>query len=152
MIRRPPRSTRTDTLFPYTTLFRSARRRRPAPPPRRSPWGAPAARAAHAPAAVRRRRPGTAWARRRRSGRRGRRLGQPPKAFRGTDPGSLAALRFRFRFVRRRGPAVLDDAVERLARLDHAQLAARALLDRGAAVLALELGHFRGQRIGRAPV
>src|SRR3546814_11833460 len=25
MIRRPPRSTRTDTLFPYTTLFRSAR-------------------------------------------------------------------------------------------------------------------------------
>src|SRR3546814_2968084 len=34
MIRRPPRSTRTDTLFPYTTLFRS--------PPRvgvgRLPW------------------------------------------------------------------------------------------------------------------
>src|SRR3546814_4165693 len=28
MIRRPPRSTRTDTLFPYTTLFRS-----PAPSP-----------------------------------------------------------------------------------------------------------------------
>src|SRR3546814_7795634 len=27
MIRRPPRSTRTDTLFPYTTLFRSADRR-----------------------------------------------------------------------------------------------------------------------------
>src|SRR3546814_9579828 len=26
MIRRPPRSTRTDTLFPYTTLFRSASR------------------------------------------------------------------------------------------------------------------------------
>src|SRR3546814_13017023 len=25
MIRRPPRSTRTDTLFPYTTLFRSDR-------------------------------------------------------------------------------------------------------------------------------
>src|SRR3546814_6665196 len=43
MIRRPPRSTRTDTLFPYTTLFRSTPRRRhrsrrskhlpPAPPP-----------------------------------------------------------------------------------------------------------------------
>src|SRR3546814_8138948 len=40
MIRRPPRSTRTDTLFPYTTLFRSAqvprlRRRHPphGPPP-----------------------------------------------------------------------------------------------------------------------
>src|SRR3546814_7458634 len=29
MLRRPPRSTRTDTLFPYTTLFRSA------PPDRR---------------------------------------------------------------------------------------------------------------------
>src|SRR3546814_3614046 len=29
MIRRPPRSTRTDTLFPYTTLFRS-----PSPPRR----------------------------------------------------------------------------------------------------------------------
>src|SRR3546814_18154085 len=27
MIRRPPRSTRTDTLFPYTTLFRSTLRR-----------------------------------------------------------------------------------------------------------------------------
>src|SRR3546814_4612198 len=26
MYRRPPRSTRTDTLFPYTTLFRSCRR------------------------------------------------------------------------------------------------------------------------------
>src|SRR3546814_3079920 len=26
MIRRPPRSTRTDTPFPYTTLFRSGRR------------------------------------------------------------------------------------------------------------------------------
>src|SRR3546814_5730236 len=33
MIRRPPRSTRTDTLFPYTTLFRSTGdgSRRPAP-------------------------------------------------------------------------------------------------------------------------
>src|SRR3546814_10854686 len=31
MLRRPPRSTRTDTLFPYTTLFRSIRRsQRPA--------------------------------------------------------------------------------------------------------------------------
>src|SRR3546814_11983359 len=28
MIRLPPRSTRTDTLFPYTTLFRSGRRHR----------------------------------------------------------------------------------------------------------------------------
>src|SRR3546814_2969227 len=29
MIRRPPRSTRTDTLFPYTTLFRSLEREAP---------------------------------------------------------------------------------------------------------------------------
>src|SRR3546814_1590664 len=29
MIRRPPRSTRTDTLFPYTTLFRSLDLRNP---------------------------------------------------------------------------------------------------------------------------
>src|SRR3546814_14515400 len=29
MLRRPPRSTRTDTLFPYTTLFRSFGARRP---------------------------------------------------------------------------------------------------------------------------
>src|SRR3546814_2527328 len=49
MIRRPPRSTLTDTLFPYTTLFRSPRRERQPvagdpereegplpPPPRRS--------------------------------------------------------------------------------------------------------------------
>src|SRR3546814_15818910 len=39
MIRRPPRSTRTDTLFPYTTLFRSRqsggnRQSRGAAPPR----------------------------------------------------------------------------------------------------------------------
>src|SRR3546814_12513410 len=32
IIRRPPRSTRTDTLFPYTTLFRSAVLRRIAVP------------------------------------------------------------------------------------------------------------------------
>src|SRR3546814_14449329 len=38
MIRRPPRSTRTDTLFPYTTLFRSeswSRRGRGRDPPDR---------------------------------------------------------------------------------------------------------------------
>src|SRR3546814_11293784 len=39
MIRRPPRSTRTDTLFPYTTLFRSILRLRHY----RSPWGLAAA-------------------------------------------------------------------------------------------------------------
>src|SRR3546814_1727903 len=32
MIRRPPRSTRTDTLFPYTTLFRSPARQFSDPP------------------------------------------------------------------------------------------------------------------------
>src|SRR3546814_2954779 len=36
MIRRPPRSTRTDTLFPYTTLFRSAHCRDRPPPHARS--------------------------------------------------------------------------------------------------------------------
>src|SRR3546814_10725373 len=36
MIRRPPRSTRTDTLFPYTTLFRS----RHIPRPRCRHWAA----------------------------------------------------------------------------------------------------------------
>src|SRR3546814_17681421 len=57
MIRRPPRSTRTDTLFPYTTLFRALRARdrpasRPAArhekaPPRQA--AAPAGRAAAPP-------------------------------------------------------------------------------------------------------
>src|SRR3546814_14463452 len=37
MIRRPPRSTRTDTLFPYTTLFRSAVAARCAPNRQRCP-------------------------------------------------------------------------------------------------------------------
>src|SRR3546814_3611414 len=36
MIRRPPRSTRTDTLFPYTTLFRSYERIGLLPKPRRT--------------------------------------------------------------------------------------------------------------------
>src|SRR3546814_17527326 len=42
MIRRPPRSTRIDTLFPYTTLFRSARPQhaaRAAPGPAQRPVG-----------------------------------------------------------------------------------------------------------------
>src|SRR3546814_8948828 len=47
MIRQPPRSTRTDTLFPYTTLFRSPRpiRRNASPPSRhgRAKSAAPAA-------------------------------------------------------------------------------------------------------------
>src|SRR3546814_9520695 len=37
MIRRTPRFTRTDTLFPYTTLFRSRHRSGHAPPRRGSP-------------------------------------------------------------------------------------------------------------------
>src|SRR3546814_7769935 len=41
MIRRPPRSTRTDTLFPYTTLFRSAL---PGRVPRRKRGAGPLAR------------------------------------------------------------------------------------------------------------
>src|SRR3546814_19797145 len=36
MIRQPPRSTRTDTLFPYTTLFRSCSRRSKCGPAGRS--------------------------------------------------------------------------------------------------------------------
>src|SRR3546814_7005049 len=40
MTRRPPRSTRTDTLFPYTTLFRSPRRRPDSGPEDPEPWTA----------------------------------------------------------------------------------------------------------------
>src|SRR3546814_13199258 len=42
MIRRPPRSTRTDTLFPYTTLFRSSGTPRPPGSPARGSAPAPA--------------------------------------------------------------------------------------------------------------
>src|SRR3546814_9018535 len=45
MIRRPPRSTRTDTLFPYTTLFRSPFRTGKRSTPPKSPAPATAARA-----------------------------------------------------------------------------------------------------------
>src|SRR3546814_6384596 len=38
MIRRPPRSTRTDTLFPYTTLFRSHDHALPDEAPRQCRW------------------------------------------------------------------------------------------------------------------
>src|SRR5690606_12111938 len=108
--------------------------------------GAPAARAAHAPAAVRRPRRCTAWARRRRNGRRDRPRVRPPTACPEPGPGSLDLSRFRAWLAGRKRRPVLDHAVERLARLDHAQFAARTLLDRGAAVLALELGHLGGQR------
>src|SRR3546814_8250776 len=46
MIRRPPRSTRTDTLFPYTTLFRSHRRPALTRPSRGGDFGRVAADAA----------------------------------------------------------------------------------------------------------
>src|SRR3546814_2559565 len=64
MILRPPRSTRTDTLFPYTTLFRSLLRGglRPRPPrepqgrlPLRPGGGAPDGEAGRAPRRQRRR-------------------------------------------------------------------------------------------------
>src|SRR3546814_4751460 len=38
MIRRPPRSTRADPLFPYTTLFRAFRQLRPSCAPSSPPW------------------------------------------------------------------------------------------------------------------
>src|SRR3546814_5477532 len=41
MIRRPPRSTRTDTLFPYTTLFRSTPDELVAPPSAEAPSAEP---------------------------------------------------------------------------------------------------------------
>src|SRR3546814_11670108 len=41
MIRRPPRSTRTDTLCPYTTLFRSETGDRPDPQPIEAGRGGP---------------------------------------------------------------------------------------------------------------
>src|SRR3546814_11079280 len=50
MIRRPPRSTRTDTLFPYTTLFRSRRPDRPSAAPRGSTRRRRPARAKSRPA------------------------------------------------------------------------------------------------------
>src|SRR3546814_1876352 len=48
MIRRPPRSTRTDTLFPYTTLFRSRHAQDRQGDPRRTGQIGPRARRADA--------------------------------------------------------------------------------------------------------
>src|SRR3546814_2799859 len=56
MIRRPPRSTRTDTLFPYTTLFRSARRDDQRDRPRRPRRGHERYSQGRAPRPARRRR------------------------------------------------------------------------------------------------
>src|SRR3546814_2709144 len=60
MIRRPPRSTRTDTLFPYTTLFRSAESPRAAPV---RPGEVPARRLPPVPARVAPRHPPASGAR-----------------------------------------------------------------------------------------
>src|SRR3546814_4858817 len=49
MKRRPPRSTRTDTLFPYTTLFRSTARRCAARPVSAETSAATAARTKRSP-------------------------------------------------------------------------------------------------------
>src|SRR6056297_2057186 len=56
MMRRPPRPTRTDTLFPYTTLFRAARRS-PRWPPARPGQAGPGPGQAGPPAFARSRRP-----------------------------------------------------------------------------------------------
>src|SRR3546814_11532124 len=50
MIRRPPRSTRTDTLFPYTTLFRSRPWGRAGSPHRRGVSSSPTPIASRRPA------------------------------------------------------------------------------------------------------
>src|SRR3546814_18566496 len=52
MLRRPPRSTRTDTLFPYTTLCRSDRHRDAAGPDQREAGGCRCARVLRLLAAV----------------------------------------------------------------------------------------------------
>src|SRR3546814_15893282 len=54
LIRRPPRSTRTDSLFPYTTLFRSGRVLPSAPArsrhgPAQTPWSGPCSLYRHNP-------------------------------------------------------------------------------------------------------
>src|SRR3546814_12959228 len=76
MIRRPPRSTRTDTLFPYTTLFRSAARpRRPRPLPQLGLGR----RKAEGPLSYHRTRPARTWRQRlvaRRQLRHGRQIGR----------------------------------------------------------------------------
>src|SRR3546814_21185665 len=104
MIRRPPRSTRTDTLFPYTTLFLSPGHRRTAaatvagagprhparPPARAARFLRRTSRRAHraqAPGLVREGSPGTRPLPRRGQPRRdrGRGAGPPPRLLRRPD-------------------------------------------------------------------
>src|SRR3546814_1466795 len=68
MIRRPPRSTRTDTLFPYTTLFRS-----PASGGRSCPAALARRRSRNGPDRLRSRNVCCAWGRRGHKVRRGER-------------------------------------------------------------------------------
>src|SRR3546814_16668560 len=83
MLRRPPRSTRTDTLFPYTTLFRSARTAVPGPAGHdlhgQRP-GQPVARVPVGDGQPRRARPHPSAAEGRRPAHRGPRQGQGPAA------------------------------------------------------------------------
>src|SRR5690606_24873813 len=123
---------------------RRSRRWPPSPRPRPDATAAPPA---HAPAAARQRPSGTAWAPARRSGYRGRRRAPRPRPGWSWHDLLRRVVRARLRGGRGRpgGRRVLDHAVELLAGLDHAQLAARALLDGGLAFLeVLDLG---GERV-----
>src|SRR3546814_1958771 len=99
MIRRPPRSTRTDTLFPYTTLFRSSLYLRPRLSRRRRPRAARFSRQ-RASLCVRHRRPHAAAL------AEGAELFGRPEAFRG-DAGLLGLVRA-LGVAEGRGPARLD--------------------------------------------
>src|SRR5690606_13044806 len=81
-----------------------------------------------------------AWGPRRHSGCPAPRPAPPPRSRRRLLAGTIACRR------RRRAAGRVDDPVERFARPDHAQLAARALLDRGLAGRGLEVGDLGRQR------
>src|SRR3546814_11420774 len=108
MIRRPPRSTRTDTLFPYTTLFRSGEGQRIAAARRR--------RSRHAVAAERARRLGLVHPR-----------GHPPPQAAGARAAALPpALRNRAGGLE--GPAAESDRPEQRPLLRLGQQIERASL------------------------
>src|SRR3546814_17945828 len=107
MIRRPPRSTRTDTLFPYTTLFRSLHPRRWRQ--HRDPARARSARAADAAVGGRARRAADAAAAR-----------QPGigRALRARAPALAAAAPGRARRERRHRPAAARNPLAASARAE----------------------------------